>query len=127
MPSRPSYRAWIPSLIAATLLAACAKQTPTNPRTYTLSGRVRLVGALRNDVGDSTDTQRVEDADSVRVYLYQGVSLKDSTRSLAGGYSFSGLTGGAYSAATYLWGDIGDTVSITGLASNAVLDTLVLQ
>ena len=120
-------RAWIPLLVLATLLAGCAKQSTTGPRTYTLSGRVRLVGALRDGAGDSTDTQSVEDADSVRVYLYQGTTLEDSTRSVAGGYRFSGLSGGSYSAATYLWGGIGDTVSITGLASNAALDTLVLQ
>ena len=67
------------------LFAACAKDNITKPGTYTLTGRVRLVGALRNavgpyhDPGDSTDVQRVENADSVRVYLYQGSTRKDST------------------------------------------------
>ena len=113
-------------MVAATTLTACSKENPTGPRTYTLSGRVRLVSALRDDAGDSTDTQRIEDADSVRVYLYLGSSLKDSTRTTAGGYRFSGLSGGAYSVATTLWGGIGDTVSIPSLTSDAVLDTLVL-
>ena len=122
-----TYPGWILLIVAGTLLTGCSKENPTGPRTYTLAGRVRLVGALRNDTGDSTDTQRVENADSVRVYLYQGASLKDSTRTVAGGYTFSGLSGGSYSTATYLWGGIGDTVSVTGLASDAALDTLVLQ
>ena len=127
-PSRSNTRiGWILLVAAATILMGCSKDKPTTPRTYTLSGRVRLLSALRNGAGDSTDVQRVEGADSVRVYLYQGALLKDSTRTVAGGYGFSGLSGGSYFASTYLWGGIGDTVSITGLASDAVLDTLVLE
>jgi len=121
------YLGWILLIVAATTLTACSKDNPTTPRTYSLSGRVRLVSALRNDAGDSTDAQRVENADSVHVYLYQGSSIKDSTRTIAGGYKFSGLSSGSYSAATILWGGIGDTVSIANLTSDAVLDTLVLQ
>jgi hypothetical protein len=122
-----AYLAWIPLIGAAALLTACSKNNPTAPQTYTLSGRVRLVSALRDEAGDSTDAQRVENADSVRVYLYQGSVLKDSTRTAAGGYRFSGLGSGSYSAVTLLWGGIGDTVSVANLTSDAALDTLVLQ
>ena len=117
---------WLLLLAAPTILTACSTDNPAKPKTYALSGRVRLVSALRNVAGDSTDVQRLEDADSVRVYLYQGASLKDSTRTLAGGYEFRGLSGGSYAVATTLWGGIGDTVAIASLTSDAVLDTLVL-
>ena len=68
----------------------------------------------------------VEDADSVRIYLYEGVSLKDSTRTTAGGYAFTGLRGGSYAVAADLWGGIGDTITVTNLTADVALDTLVL-
>ena len=114
-------------LVTPMLFAACAKDSITNPGTYALTGRVRLVGALRNAAGDSTDVQRVENADSVRVYLYQGSTRKDSTRSTSGGYGFGGLSGGPYSVVAVLWGDIGDTVSIASVIADMAADTLVLQ
>ena len=114
-------------LVTPMLFAACAKDNITKPGTYTLTGRVRLVGALRNDAGDSTDVQRVENADSVRVYLYQGSTIKDSSRTTSGGYRFGGLSGGPYSVVTVLWGDIGDTVSIASVTADMAADTLVLQ
>src|SRR5437867_1494442 len=120
-------------LVTPMLFAACAKDSITKPGTYTLTGRVRLVGALRNavgpfhDAGDSTDVQRVENADGVRVYLYQGSTRKDSTRTTSGGYRFGGLSGGPYSVITVLWGDIGDTVSIASAMADMAADTLVLQ
>ena len=121
-------------LVAPMLFDACAKDSITKPgTTYTLTGRVRLVGALRNavgpfhDAGDSTDVQRVENADSVRVYLYQGSMRKDSTRTTSGGYRFGGLSGGLYSVVTVLWGEIGDTVSIASVTADMAADTLVLQ
>lgn len=115
-------------LLATPLLfAACAKDSPVKPGTYTLSGRVRLVGTVRIGTGDSTGVQLVEDADSVRVYLYLGSTLEDSTRTTAGGYRFGGLRGGPYSVVTVLWGDIGDTVSIASVSADVSADTLVLQ
>jgi flagellar hook capping protein FlgD len=114
-------------LVTPMLLAACAKDNITRPRTYTLTGQVRLVGALRNGAGDSTDVQRVENADSVRVYLYQGPTLEDSTRTTSGGYRFDGLSGGPYSVVTVLWGEIGDAVSIGTVTADMAADTLVLQ
>jgi hypothetical protein len=108
------------------LFAACARDHITKPRTYTLTGQVRLVGALRNDARDSLDIQFVENADSVRVYLYRGSTLADSTRTTSGGYHFSGLSGGPYSLVTVLWGDIGDTVSIASMTADMTADTLVL-
>jgi len=114
-------------LVTPMLFAACAKDDITNPGTYTLTGRVRLVGALRNGAGDSTDVQRVENADSVRVYLYQGSTRKDSTGTTSGEYRFGGLSSGAYSVVTVLWGEIGDTVSIASVTADMAADTLVLQ
>src|SRR5881397_2154654 len=72
----PAYSHAILLLVTPILFAACAKDKITKPVTYTLTGQVRLVGGLRNDAGDSTDVQRVENADSVRVYLYQGSTRK---------------------------------------------------
>jgi hypothetical protein len=109
------------------LFAACSDDNITKPGTYTLTGHVRLVGTLRNAAGDSTDVQRVENADSVLVYLYQGSTRKDSTRTVSGGYRFGGLSGGPYSVATVLWGDIGDTVSIASVTADVAADTLVLE
>jgi hypothetical protein len=115
-------------LVTPMLFAGCGKDNITRPRTYTLTGQVRLVGTLRNDVGDSTDVQYVENADSVRVYLYQGSTPRDSTRTTSGRYSFGGLRGGGpYSVLTVLWGDIGDTVSIASVTANTAADTLVLE
>ena len=114
-------------LMTPMLFAACSKDSVTKPRTYTLAGRVRLVGALMNGVGDSIDVQLVENADSVRVYLYRGSTLADSTRTLGGRYHFSGLTGGPYSVVTILWGDIGDTVAVASVTADVTADTLVLQ
>ena len=109
------------------LLAACGKDKVTKPNAYTLTGRVRLTGTLKNAAGDSIDVQYVDDADSVPVYLYQGSTPKDSTRTTSGQYRFAGLRGGPYSVATILWGDIGDTVSIPNVTSNLAADTLVLE
>src|SRR2546422_7018488 len=86
-PVRPScprlsnlHFGWILLTVVPMILASCSKDHSTKPQTYALSGRVLLVGTLRNDVGDTLGVQRVEDADSVRVYLYyQGASLRDST------------------------------------------------
>ena len=114
-------------LVTPMLFAACDKDSITKPGTYTLTGQVRLVGTLRNDAGDSTGVQRVENADSVRVYLYQGSTRKDSTRTTSGGYRFGGLSDGPYSVVTVLWGEIGDTVSIASLTADMAADTLVLQ
>ena len=114
-------------LVTPMLFAACAKDSITKPGTYTLTGRVRLVGALRNEARDSIDVQRVENADSVRVYLYQGSMLEDSTRTASGEYRLGGLSGGPYSVVTILWGDIGDTVSIASVTADMAADTLVLQ
>ncbi len=114
-------------LVTPMLFAACAKDKIMKPGAYTLTGQVRLVGTLRNDAGDSTDVQRVENADSVRVYLYQGSTRKDSTRTTSGGYHFGGLSGGPYSVVTVLWGEIGDTVSIASVTADMAADTLVLQ
>lgn len=69
-------------VVTPMLFSACAKDNVTTPRTYALTGRVRLVGALRNAAGDSIDIQRIENADSVGVYLYHGSTLEDSTRAL---------------------------------------------
>ena len=107
--------------------AACDTDNVTRPGTHTLTGHVRLVGTVKNDAGDSTDVQRVENADSVRVYLYQGSTRRDSTRTTSGGYYFGGLSGGPYSVVTILWGDIGDTVSIANVATDTAADTLVLE
>lgn len=109
------------------LLAACGKDKVTKPNAYTLTGRVRLTGTLKNAAGDSIDVQYVDDADSVPVYLYQGSTRKDSTRTTSGQYRFADLRGGPYSVATILWGDIGDTVSILSVTSNTAADTLLLE
>jgi len=114
-------------LVMPVLLAACGKDKITRPRGYIVTGQVRLVGTLKNDAGDSIDVQRVENADSVLVYLYQGSTRKDSTRTTAGGYRFVGLGRGSYSVATVLWGDIGDTVTIANVAADMAADTLVIE
>jgi hypothetical protein len=114
-------------LVAPMLFTGCGDDSVTKPGTYTLTGRVRLVGTLMNAAGDSIDVQLVEDADSVRVYLYQGPALKDSTRTASGAYRFGGLSGGPYSVGTVLWGDIGDTVSIASVTADMAADTLVLE
>ena len=114
-------------LVTPMLFSACGEDSITKPTTYTLSGRVRLVGTLTLDTGESTGVQLVENADSVLVYLYQGSTLKDSTRTTSGGYRFRGLSGGPYSVATVLGGDIGDTVSIASVTADMAADTLVLS
>jgi flagellar hook capping protein FlgD len=114
-------------LVAPLLFAGCGDDNVTKPGTHTLTGRVRLVGTVRNAAGDSIDVQLVDDADSVLVYLYQGSTPRDSTRTTSGGYRFGGVSGGPYSVATVLWGDIGDTVSIASVTTNATADTLVLE
>lgn len=125
-PRRPYRRLALSLLTVTSMIAACSKHNPTKAQTFTLSGRVRLVGTLTTPTGDSIGVQRAEDADSVLIYLYQAPLLKDSTRTTAGGYAFTGLTGGSYSVAANLWGGIGDTVSVTTLTADAALDTLVL-
>jgi predicted XRE-type DNA-binding protein len=78
-------------------------------------------------VGDSTDVQFVENADSVRVYLYRGSTLKDSTRTTSGEYHFGGLRGGPFSVVTVLWGNIGATVEIASVTADMTADPLVLE
>src|SRR6516162_2122227 len=85
-------------LILAALCASCTNNNVTGPNGFTLSGRVRLESAQRTEAGDSVDVLVVNNADSVRIYLYQGSTLKDSTWTQSGAYQFSGLSGGSWSA-----------------------------
>jgi len=112
-------------LVMPMLFAGCGQDEVTKPGTHTLTGQVRLVGTLRIAAIDSIDVQLVENADSVLVYLYQGSTRKDSTRTTSGAYRFDGLSGGPYSVATVLWGDIGDTVSVASVTADMAADTLV--
>ena len=114
-------------LVIPLLFVGCGDDNVAKPGTHALTGHVRLVGTVKNDAGDSTDVQLVDDADSVLVYLYQGATLKDSTRTTSGEYHFGGLSGGPYSVATVLWGDIGDTVFVASVTADTAADTLVLE
>jgi hypothetical protein len=74
---------------------------------------VKLVGAVRDAVGDSTGVLSVDDADGVRVYLYAGGLLRDSTATTDGAYAFPGLRNGSYASVARLWGSIADSTVVT--------------
>ena len=72
----------------------------TRPR-YAISGRVRLVGRLTDEVGQETGLRVVEDADGVEVLLLAGADSSWRATTTAGGlYRFEGLLPTAYKART---------------------------
>ena len=116
----------IVSILAS--LAASSCSLPTGVPLRIITGRVRVVANLADAGGTPTGTQRIEDADSLRVYLVHSGARIDSTRTVAGGYRFANVKSGTYLAVLQLERIAADTsgsIIVSG-ANVVVTDTLVL-
>jgi hypothetical protein len=72
-------------------IAGCgSKGPPAQPQTqfHSLSGRVRVSGGLRDGTGSPTGTRTLVSPDSVSIFLVKEGVLSESTRAVAGRYSF---------------------------------------
>jgi hypothetical protein len=115
-------------LLLAALLAGCSPQETTRPTSFTLSGRVRLVGYLTAAGGQFLGTRVVNDADGVQVDLLLGQRVVARTLTSRGEYRFAGLGSSSYYARSVVFGPVGDSTGTLTIASRDVhaADTLVL-
>jgi hypothetical protein len=90
--------------VLALVLLGCSSDSSTRPAStrFNLSGQVRLVSALFNLSGFPQGTLAVDDADSLAVYLEGSDGIVDSTRTLDGKYSFSGVVPGVYHVSSWV-------------------------
>ncbi len=127
-PRSAPIRRWMLLGLTLLVLHGCSQGVPTGFAGHTFSGRVRLVGTLRDPAIDSTGDQVLDDVDGVRVHLLSGGFVVDSTLTVAGGYRFAGLRNGQYAAVSRLAGPVADTTETRIVTGNVVAqDTLVLR
>jgi len=101
-------RGIVPSVLLACAVAAagCGRETPTQPSTFALSGRVQLIGHLTASDGRSLGTRVVSDADGVPVDLFHANALVASTHTTDGVYRFAGLAPGGYFVRASIFGSL---------------------
>ena len=116
-------------LVISLLLSGCKNCSPTAPAIFKLSGRLLLHGTLRDTTGTPTGARIVDNADSVRVYLLRAGSVVDSTRTVGGAYTFTGLPNGTYRALARLLPGIADTTTAATISNGdlAMPERLDLQ
>ena len=116
-------------LLAMTLVGGCSTENPTEPGSYSLSGRVRLTGYLVDGSGRFLGTREVDDADGVNVELRHGNYAPIHSTTVDGVYQFDGLAPGAYTVRAQVIGDIADeTNTLTIVRGDLVSgDTLRLR
>lgn len=124
-------RARFVGLLAAAALAAagCGRETTTQPATFALSGRVRLVGPLTAADGRYLGTRVVTDADGVPVDLLLGATVVRTTQTADGAFRFSGLSPGGYFARARVFGALAVRSAGLTIATRDVAapDPLVLE
>lgn len=118
-------------VLAVSMLAACARDQPTAPlddTRYTITGHLRLSGAVVDGNGIFQGTRVLGDADGVAVELLNGGQVVARTTTVDGVYRFSGLRAGGYVARSRVVGDIGDQTAplVIAVADVASADTLRL-
>jgi hypothetical protein len=85
------------ALLATSALIACGHPPAVDePKVYTLSGRVRLIGTTIDAQGKVLTTRVVDDADGVAVDLLYGHDVIAHAVTAHGVYAFPGLAPGAY-------------------------------
>jgi hypothetical protein len=124
----PHRIAWL-GLVLAAAIAACAKDEPTAPGGYSISGRVRLIGFLVNADGSFAGTRVVDDASGVAVELIYGTTVVQRTTTVGGVYRFGGLAPGAYQARARVVDAVADQTPVLTIAGASVMagDTLLLK
>lgn len=114
--------------IAAALIgnAACTSE-PGRPEIFSVSGAVALQLEGRDPVGNFTELLPVANPDSVRVFLYRGSHLHDSTFTAAGAFGFRQYDAAFYAVAT-LPGVVADSAAFTIAGADVQIpDTLELS
>jgi hypothetical protein len=113
-------------LLAGLAVLSCSLPTDV-VQTVILTGHVRVVASLADGGGVPTGTRRIENADSLRVYLVHSAVPLDSTRSSLGVYHFHERPG-TFLAVLALAGVSADTTGSIPIGGGdlAVSDTLVL-
>jgi len=114
---------------AMALAGGCAREEPTAPQgSYSLSGRVSLIGYLVDVDGRFVGNRVVNDADGVDVELRHGSVSRHST-TVDGVYSFSGLSPGLYTVrATVIGALLDETNSLTIVKGDLVAaDTIRIE
>ena len=101
------------ALAGAVLAFGCGRDNPAAPATYSLSGRVRLVGRLTAANGQPSGSRLVDDADGVPVDLLLGSTVVARTHTVDGAWRFTGVAPGGYHVRANYGGSFG--VSSTGL------------
>lgn len=115
-------------LALAVVAAGCGRETPTQPGTFALTGRVHLIGHLTASNGQSLGTRVVSDADGVPVDLFHANALVASTHTTDGVYRFTGLAPGGYFARASSFGSLSAWSSGLTIANRdvAAADPIVL-
>lgn len=123
--SPPGVLLWL----AVALLPACARDEPSAPRFFTVSGNVRMTGYLTAEDGHFTGTRVLGDADGVAVELLYGDQVVARTTTADGVYRFTGVTPGGYRVrAPVMEGFVAQTRPITvATFDQHVGDTLRLE
>jgi hypothetical protein len=133
VPSRRVLTIWGALGIAGILtIGACTDQgdDPRSPGPLgsTLTGHVRLVARLTDEINGLVGLQHVDDADGVLVRLTAAGVVVDSTRTAAGAFIFAGVLPGTYRAevvVTPASAVVGDELAVADV-DVAAPDTLVV-
>jgi hypothetical protein len=115
--------------VSALLVAGCAKDEPTKPTTFALTGRVQLVGHMTADDGRPLGSRTVTDADGVPVDLLYGNSVLMRTHTTGGAFRFEGVAPGGYFARANIFGSLTEQSNGVTIASGDVdiANPLVLE
>lgn len=107
------------ALAGALFVSSCGRDQPTEPRTYVLTGRVRLEGTLIAADSHILGTRVVDDADGVPVDLMLGSTVVASTHTSRGSYRFEHVSPGGYFVRARIHGSLGfQSTGVTIAASN---------
>ena len=114
---------------AALLIAGCAKDEPTKPTTFALTGHVQLVGHMTAEDGRPLGSRTVTDADGVPVDLLYGNAVLVRTHTSGGAFRFEGLAPGGYFARANIFGTLTEQSAGVTIATRDVdiVNPLVLE
>lgn len=127
MPTRRTLLASRIVLAALVLLAGCAKDNPTEPTSFAISGHLQLVGMLTASNGQFLGTRVVDDANGVPVDLLSGRTVVAHTVTSHGDYRFQGLAAGSYVARSVVLGGVADSTATLTIAAHDVTAAHVLR
>lgn len=117
-------------LLLLLLLPACTDEGSDPMQaddTGSITGHVRLVGTLFTLSGDSTGTRIVDDATGVPVTLLNGATMRSTTTTVDGAYSFPGLPAGDYEVGVSVVPEHVLATSVTVASDAVAADMLVVE